>query len=58
MHVIKVCARDVVIVDLMRRKVAFSARDKFKTEGHGSVIRLRDNKFFMAAENVLYAIKY
>ena len=43
MRTMKVSKRDVVVVDLVARKVVFSLMDEFKTEGHGSTLCLRDN---------------
>jgi hypothetical protein len=31
---------------------------QFKVEGHGSILRLRENRFIMALENNLYTLKY
>ena len=58
MRVMTVCSRDVVILDLLSRKVVFSSMAEFKVEGQGSVLRLKDNLFVMALENNLYSLKY
>ena len=58
MRVMNVCSRDVVVIDLVARKVVFSSKTEFHVDGHGSIIRLRENQFVMAVENNLYSLKY
>ena len=58
MQVVTICDRDVVIVDLVARKVLFNCKATFNVDGIGSVICLRENHFMMAVENNLYSLKY
>jgi hypothetical protein len=58
MRVKTVCVDDVVVVDLVARRIVLSVKDEFKTDGQGAAFALRENRFLMATANKLYSVRY